>query len=469
MTVGQRIQEHRKKNGLSQEELGQRLLVSRQTVSLWEKDQTLPTVDNLLLLKEIFGISVDELLGVEEKKEDKQSLERWEITYRRETLAEMSRRHIWVRLVLGIALVLLGMSLLLDRYLFVTDRLLGAALLLVSAWLFWNLGSVLKRKKKRLRLLPDNRLTLALYEEEMHAAFFRGEKKDWEVRLPYGELRQIRRDGSCYVICYEGKEFLIPLSLFEKGEYDPETRLEAFLKKQEAQYGRKKPTGALRISALLLCISTYLGFAVLDFMRGLVLVSKDPYTVLTWTVIGLSLVSAGSVGMGIYLLCKNKKGLHNLIVGAILLYGALRFALVMPNSIEFYQQFQVDKKEEIADLGIDLPPIEAIYPVYEGGGFVDGVAHFSTQNVQFKVQESIDFESGLPDDPAWMTELPAELLPISVGTMEFDYLSIYNITTGEFNTLPSESGTYQFLRVAYRAGRGVLDRYAVVYEAEPSE
>ena len=68
MTVGQRIQEHRKKNGLSQEELGQRLLVSRQTVSLWETDQTLPTVDNLLLLKEIFGISVDELLG-EEKKE----------------------------------------------------------------------------------------------------------------------------------------------------------------------------------------------------------------------------------------------------------------------------------------------------------------------------------------------------------------------------------------------------------------
>ena len=116
-----------------------------------------------------------------------------------------------------------------------------------------------------------------------------------------------------------------------------------------------------------------------------------------------------------------------------------------------------------------MPPIEAIFPVYEGGDFVDGVAHFSTQNVQFKVQESIDFESGLPDDPAWMTELPAELLPISVGTMEFDYLSIYNITTGEFNTLPSESGTYQFLRVAYRAGRGVLDRYAVVYEAEPSE
>ena len=65
MTLGNRIQQCRKALDLSQEELGQKLLVSRQTVSLWEKDQTLPSIDNLTRLKEIFGISVDELLGVE--------------------------------------------------------------------------------------------------------------------------------------------------------------------------------------------------------------------------------------------------------------------------------------------------------------------------------------------------------------------------------------------------------------------
>jgi len=62
MTVGEKIQKYRKEKGLSQEELGQMLLVSRQTVSLWEKDKTLPTVDNLKRLKEIFGISVDDIL-----------------------------------------------------------------------------------------------------------------------------------------------------------------------------------------------------------------------------------------------------------------------------------------------------------------------------------------------------------------------------------------------------------------------
>lgn len=69
MTVGEKIQYYRKKIGLSQEELGQKMLLSRQTISLWEMDKTLPTVDNLLRLKEIFSVSIDELLSENEPKE----------------------------------------------------------------------------------------------------------------------------------------------------------------------------------------------------------------------------------------------------------------------------------------------------------------------------------------------------------------------------------------------------------------
>ena len=64
MTIGERIQTHRKRLTMSQEELGQKLLVSRQTVSLWEKDQTVPTIDNLIRLGKIFGVSVDDILGL---------------------------------------------------------------------------------------------------------------------------------------------------------------------------------------------------------------------------------------------------------------------------------------------------------------------------------------------------------------------------------------------------------------------
>ena len=68
MTVGEKIQFYRKKIGVSQEELGQKMLVSRQTVSLWEMDKTLPTVDNLIRLKEIFSVSIDDILSESEPK-----------------------------------------------------------------------------------------------------------------------------------------------------------------------------------------------------------------------------------------------------------------------------------------------------------------------------------------------------------------------------------------------------------------
>ena len=66
MTLGQRIQELRKGLGLSQEELGERMGVSRQAISKWEGDQTIPELDNLIALSRLFSLSVGQLLGVEQ-------------------------------------------------------------------------------------------------------------------------------------------------------------------------------------------------------------------------------------------------------------------------------------------------------------------------------------------------------------------------------------------------------------------
>jgi len=66
MTLGQRIQELRRQNNLSQEALGDRLGVSRQAISKWESDTTIPEVDKLITMSKQFGVPVGVLLGVEE-------------------------------------------------------------------------------------------------------------------------------------------------------------------------------------------------------------------------------------------------------------------------------------------------------------------------------------------------------------------------------------------------------------------
>ncbi len=66
MTMGERIQELRKKGGLSQESLGEQLSVSRQAISKWESDTAIPEVDKLIAMSRLFAVPVGVLLGVEE-------------------------------------------------------------------------------------------------------------------------------------------------------------------------------------------------------------------------------------------------------------------------------------------------------------------------------------------------------------------------------------------------------------------
>ena len=62
MKLHEKILSLRKGMGLSQEELAARVGVSRQAVSKWELGESVPDVDKLLALSQIFGVTVDQLL-----------------------------------------------------------------------------------------------------------------------------------------------------------------------------------------------------------------------------------------------------------------------------------------------------------------------------------------------------------------------------------------------------------------------
>ena len=62
-TIGDRIKFHRKRLGMTQEQLAERMGVSAQAVSKWENNLSCPDISVLPELAEVFGITVDELLG----------------------------------------------------------------------------------------------------------------------------------------------------------------------------------------------------------------------------------------------------------------------------------------------------------------------------------------------------------------------------------------------------------------------
>lgn len=73
MTLSEKIAYCRRRNGLSQEELAEKIGVSRQAVSKWETGEAQPEIGKLRQLSDAFGVSTDWLLSEEEPVEPKQA------------------------------------------------------------------------------------------------------------------------------------------------------------------------------------------------------------------------------------------------------------------------------------------------------------------------------------------------------------------------------------------------------------
>ena len=68
MEFNNKLYELRKQKGLSQEELANRLNVSRQTISKWEVGESTPDMEKLVAISDLFEVSLDELVKGEEPK-----------------------------------------------------------------------------------------------------------------------------------------------------------------------------------------------------------------------------------------------------------------------------------------------------------------------------------------------------------------------------------------------------------------
>ena len=92
MTIGERIAEERKKKGMTQEDMAEKLNLSRQAISKWESGSSFPDTENLLKLSFLFSVSVDYLLKgemVEEKNGEEEKV--FHLPY--SSLSRMKERH----------------------------------------------------------------------------------------------------------------------------------------------------------------------------------------------------------------------------------------------------------------------------------------------------------------------------------------------------------------------------------------
>ncbi len=74
MDFGDRLKQIRTSQGLSQEQLAEKIGVSRQAITKWETKRGLPDVENMIILAEIFKMTLDDLVLQEQQMQKKETV-----------------------------------------------------------------------------------------------------------------------------------------------------------------------------------------------------------------------------------------------------------------------------------------------------------------------------------------------------------------------------------------------------------
>lgn len=146
MSLGSNIYDLRSKAGLSQEELAEKLGVSRQSVSKWETDTSVPDVDKLIQLSKVFGITLDELVnGATDQQPHTPLQEPTKIEYVSEIKSSTFRtRKIIGAVLIGVSLLAVFLSLIFPNDL--------TPLIIITSVYFLLCGILCEIIKKRLIL-----------------------------------------------------------------------------------------------------------------------------------------------------------------------------------------------------------------------------------------------------------------------------------------------------------------------------
>ena len=458
MALGNKIQECRKALGLSQEELGQKLLVSRQTVSLWENDQSLPSLDNLTRLKEIFGISVDELLGLESAFENSVTpessvevpIEEFSFQYTEEYLKVGHWAYVkYNHLIYGPLLYLIA-TLVAAALKFPSWCVICIAIMFVGNCIT-SLTSFLKIKKKAdndIREFVEYFRNTKIYDEYVELCLHKNGKVHSVNKFYFRDFSNVKDNGDLITALCDNC-----ILMFRKSDLKEDSLIYKKLNIKDCSPKKRKLRKCSALLFLLSIFSVLIGI-VGSFMVRDIFSLELPQFWICFLLLPIPFISA-FYGF----LAKRKVGsryVKNIVAGIIvavflLAIGSFSFVLnkIYSNELSAGDMCVLKTKEYT---GIAIPEYNAYcgeslgYGAPVGNGVLYNWHHFKLYPNKSNV-----FEETLVHDSRWIKEIPAEMEEILVYSTEFEYnyLLLCNTETLEINTVPEKSGTYNFILIYY--------------------
>ena len=331
MTVGEKIQKYRKDLDLSQEELGQKLLVSRQTISLWEKDQTVPTIDNLIRLREIFGVSVDEILGFETIEQNNEILpnELYRFTFSKEELSEIYRLQrksvyksplIFTILCILMILFFIGSS--------APDIMIGFAFgmfLIGAVSHIKGIRAYSKAWKNSTEQICKSVYEYKVFENYIRVNIYRENERIRESKCFFTDIEKIQQFGKWLFLQFGGQSFII-----RKSDLKENSAFYSYMYKNPSKIIEPPGSNKWRTISITLFVASLLSIIGALALVGAVSNANGLFVENMWLFFLLTPIPITSIIFGFVLKSKGYKYKKNIIVGFIMtfflcIYGLFAF------------------------------------------------------------------------------------------------------------------------------------------------
>lgn len=456
MTVGEKIQMYRKQLDLSQEELGQKLLVSRQTISLWEKDQTVPTIDNLIRLREIFGVSVDEILGFENIEQNDENLpnESYRFTFSKQELNEiyrLQRKSIYKRPIIFTVLCILMIVFFIGSS--APDVMIGFSFgmfLIGAVSHIKGIRAYSKAWKNSTERICKSVYEYKVFENYISVNIYRENEKIRESKCFFTDIEQIQQFGKWLFLQFGGQSFII-----RKSDLKENSAFYSYMYKNPSRITEKPMNNKWKVLSVILFVASLLSIFGALGLVAMVSSKNRLFVENMWLFFLLTPIPIASIVLGFVLKLKNYKYKKNIIVGIIMvallcIYGS--FSFIFANVYDHSEEPIVRAEQTI---GINIPEHKQISTQdwTKGTQSVSRGYIYYTSDIYFENSAVADFEKQLAKDNKWLSSVSNDLIGITLPMNDYgfyDYVLIYNVDTTEYNTLPNGSGKYRFINILYR-------------------
>ena len=331
MTVGEKIQKYRKDLNLSQEELGQKLLVSRQTISLWEKDQTVPTIDNLMRLSDIFGVSVDEILNSENKEQNAeiQPNESYRFTFSKQELNEiyrLQRKSVYKRPIIFTALCVLMILFFIGSS--APDIMIGFAFgmfLIGAVSHIKGIRTYSKAWKNSIEKICKSTYEYKVFDHYISVNIYRVNEKIRESKCFFTDIEQIQQFGKWLFLQFGGQSFII-----RKSDLKENSAFYSYMYKNPSRIIEPPVSNKWRTISIILFVASLLSIMGSLALVGAVSNANGLFVENMWLFFLLTPIPISSIIFGFVLKSKGYKYKKNIIVGFIMtfflcIYGSFTF------------------------------------------------------------------------------------------------------------------------------------------------